>query len=977
MKKKHLKFKPLKELYDHGDTLTKSKAVGLFKVSPKESTMDQVSVMDPSQETKVKSHRQLPPSDEAKVEHQDKDVFECQGDDNSCISKDDGAIMITSDQFGGADNMIVTSRAASVSSPCPDVLEKPWNGPSIRNGSPIADNTVVTSKAASISSPCPDVLEKPLNGPSIRNGSPIATTQDPPLHNQNINHGDEPDELVDVKVCDICGDVGREALLVVCSKCSDGAEHIYCMSPKMENVPEGDWFCEECLLMQDPKRQRQVMLEISDNTLKPSCSKELSRVSPIKNSAIQHDGKMKRNKGIVDASVEPLKISGFVRKPRLTSLKKMNKGKIAARQVSSFVDLPGKITVKQACSSDHRSHKPEQQSCGGSFNIKKRVDSKYKKNAVCELKKDHHDKMEFNSLSLTGASSIPPDVSNTQSSVSNIKGVRYGCEKNSTENSTNQAGLPFVRYSSRKGGSSRTKVVPKIVKAAYLPKKNAEDKTAIQVNGNTNVKELGSVVDEGKNCVKSSAGSVEESKSPCHSSYVINSPAKNDNAYPDIMSLSTLKPELDNTHSVATYKVLPLDFLHMKSMPTLDSVDIDHMVPDVTSAVPESRCIWNGAFKLEKNGKLPTDCNGVQAHLSTSASSKIAELVIKFSDELVLKEVPRLLTWPIQFQKKYPTEQDIALYFFAQDLCSYEKGYRMLLEGMTHNDLALEANFGGFQLLVFPSSLLPVRSQGWNSLPFLWGVFRVRNLDDFQIPSLNIATVNQGYLPVTCGSNNKFISALVSGSGSALHTSDDSMNGPKLANPVVSQSSALIKYGDQFFEHEVPSLKRSIGTLKNDDAQVDIISFARDWRREDSGGALRSFDLQKGNRFTTGIGLCSEGSYKDPSFTQVDNSASDFWQRHQLYNGSSLSLGSGPSRSSDGGGCAKSAEDPSNYNSLDLDLCLGSSSSGSEKAVNLDLALGFTSKSKYKPNKDLLKDGNNRDKNVSLVLSLGMPCSTN
>lgn len=133
----------------------------------------------------------------------------------------------------------------------------------------------------------------------------------------------------------------------------------------MENVPEGDWFCEECLLMQDPKRQRQVMLEISDNTSKPSCSKELSRVSPTKNSAIQHDGKMKRNKGIVDASVEPLKISGFVRKPRLTSLKKMNKGKIAARQVSSFVDLPGKITVKQACSSDHRSHKPEQQSCGG------------------------------------------------------------------------------------------------------------------------------------------------------------------------------------------------------------------------------------------------------------------------------------------------------------------------------------------------------------------------------------------------------------------------------------------------------------------------------------------------------------------------------------------------------------------------------------------------------------------------------------
>lgn len=29
-----------------------------------------------------------------------------------------------------------------------------------------------------------------------------------------------------MRVCDICGDVGREALLALCSKCSDGAEHM-------------------------------------------------------------------------------------------------------------------------------------------------------------------------------------------------------------------------------------------------------------------------------------------------------------------------------------------------------------------------------------------------------------------------------------------------------------------------------------------------------------------------------------------------------------------------------------------------------------------------------------------------------------------------------------------------------------------------------------------------------------------------------
>ena len=29
-----------------------------------------------------------------------------------------------------------------------------------------------------------------------------------------------------VKVCDICGDIGREELLAVCSECNDGAEHM-------------------------------------------------------------------------------------------------------------------------------------------------------------------------------------------------------------------------------------------------------------------------------------------------------------------------------------------------------------------------------------------------------------------------------------------------------------------------------------------------------------------------------------------------------------------------------------------------------------------------------------------------------------------------------------------------------------------------------------------------------------------------------
>ncbi|GAB4834732.1 hypothetical protein Ancab_032995 [Ancistrocladus abbreviatus] len=67
----------------------------------------------------------------------------------------------------------------------------------------------------------------------------VLNMQEFPLQSQRVNDGDGPDELVDVRVCDICGDVGREALLAICSKCGDGAEHIYCMCIKMDKVPEG------------------------------------------------------------------------------------------------------------------------------------------------------------------------------------------------------------------------------------------------------------------------------------------------------------------------------------------------------------------------------------------------------------------------------------------------------------------------------------------------------------------------------------------------------------------------------------------------------------------------------------------------------------------------------------------------------------------------------------------------------------------
>ncbi|XP_073034834.1 ASI1-immunoprecipitated protein 2-like [Primulina eburnea] len=141
-------------------------------------------------------------------------------------------------------------------------------------------------------------------------------------------------------------------------------------------------------------------------------------------------------------------------------------------------------------------------------------------------------------------------------------------------------------------------------------------------------------------------------------------------------------------------------------------------------AIPKHEYIWQGNFDICRSGKIFVSWDGIQAHLSISSSPQVLDVVKKFQNRIVLYEVPRLSTWPIQFQERGVVEDNIALFFFAKDLESYNKIYKVWLENIIKNDLALKGNVNGVELLIFPSNQLPENSQRWNMLFFLWGVFR-------------------------------------------------------------------------------------------------------------------------------------------------------------------------------------------------------------------------------------------------------------
>lgn len=50
----------------------------------------------------------------------------------------------------------------------------------------------------------------------------------------------------DGALCEQCGLGGHGEVMILCDRC-DAGYHLYCLSPPLDNVPEGDWFCPACV----------------------------------------------------------------------------------------------------------------------------------------------------------------------------------------------------------------------------------------------------------------------------------------------------------------------------------------------------------------------------------------------------------------------------------------------------------------------------------------------------------------------------------------------------------------------------------------------------------------------------------------------------------------------------------------------------------------------------------------------------------
>ncbi|CAH2072587.1 unnamed protein product, partial [Thlaspi arvense] len=685
----------------------------------------------------------------------------------------------------------------------------------------------------------------------------------------------------DVKVCDICGDAGREDLLAICSGCSDGAEHTYCMRERLNEVPEGDWLCEECKFAEEAEKQKQ------EAKRKKETEAILNTHSSGKRHADKTEAAPDAKRQAVDSSTGSPKKSVLPRigaLSRETSFKGLDRPRGKLNHQSSFSDdteaarstgsqlqppkgaflksssfncssskpkvqlmedliLPRKKTVKECTSLDIKegvsrnvgkslsSRTTDAGSSSGNDSQAKTLGSKVYHSQEGKSSKQLKDRStEANASSptdqkLTSRSNSSTSFANNTRDLKGLQpdGKRGGLTKqvsnlnrNRQENlvasggdiSTNEKceqsssqadckdelpstscageGVPSNGNVASQDGLLRSRESREAVKktkeafvrrqkasvlsgAKGLPASQKGGQTAessdtsgvsdIDLSTTKNAREdinkgnrLRAAVDAAlrkkpsfsKNRgleqsdvslvsnVDSSSDKTLRNQLPSklHKSYVPHEglhgghptlwPASD--PYKQTVVIHEKQPVLSGADAMPPRSVEPeVNFPSVKPVMR----DWQLVAPPAllrSSAIPDHE----GNLEVRKTRYQSAVHNGMQAHLSTLASPKVAEVVNKFPEKFSLSEVPRLSTWPAQFQDIGTKEDHIALFFFAKDVDSYERNYKPLVDNMIKKDLALKGNLDNVELLIFASNQLPPNCQRWNMLYFLWGVFRGR-----------------------------------------------------------------------------------------------------------------------------------------------------------------------------------------------------------------------------------------------------------
>ncbi|XP_051186861.1 ASI1-immunoprecipitated protein 2 isoform X2 [Lolium perenne] len=587
--------------------------------------------------------------------------------------------------------------------------------------------------------------------------------------NSTSSDNESAEEVEDVKVCDICGDVGDEEKLAVCNRCNDGAEHIYCMQVMMEKVPEVEWFCEECQAEVDfgkaNLQKSQVKVGISkQESIEEKINKPINAAQGRSSSENEVDaetvGRKEWNEAnqaidtVTRRNEEDARIMTVAKQnipePGVLLMGSDSRKRIPLSRDSSFrlVMEKGKQPTPQVptllASSAAKSQAPPfagQLSKSTSFNTSKVPKVKQLVNEAPQKTKTLKAQLT-SSMKKEGPMCLSAKPSSFKKPKTCESAIKAKTSTIPPAEELTVINLPVSRNASNDRGTSILGC-PSIAGSIAFPVQSKAESAAERLttgNNTATFSNLGVANEQGAGNVPGNSElnkpllakapvSVTSTSSP-RSLGILGSGSQRN------VFQKTCSQQFTAVHSRGQ-KTCSQQFTAVGRRPVHSSSTMSSDLMDklsqaflpgdktIVSTVPELDYIWQGDFELWRTGRSPELCDGFQAHLSCTASRKVLEVAKKFPSRVQLEELPRQDSWPMQFQENGPTHENIGVFFFARDAHSYEHHYSKLVQNMLNNDLALRGNIETAELLIFPSNILSNNSQRWNMFYFLWGVFRV------------------------------------------------------------------------------------------------------------------------------------------------------------------------------------------------------------------------------------------------------------
>ncbi|XP_066355864.1 ASI1-immunoprecipitated protein 2-like [Miscanthus floridulus] len=523
-------------------------------------------------------------------------------------------------------------------------------------------------------------------------------------------------------VCEVCGAIGFERLLLCCSDCKGGHTHQYCLDKVLFHATLEGWFCDECKQRHNEGSHSRSLEKVSserpsnharfDSTSQQPITKRLESATVVGTS-----GQQKRKSTVVGANLKKKHSS------RAKSLRK--------KCIRNKSNMRGKGINRRGIRSKHSSNCTEQLNLSigqvGSASLSKGVKQPTPviMNALGYTLGDTGQSHVLKPLeglvrkSMQTPQSLTTDQVYSTSSLEISSKTEFAHEASATEVEISDTVQNLRKDSPKK----RRRLI-----LTDDDEDEEEDKAEDVQQENVNHQPLKCNEPMVKHRINTEYY-VEEAvqTGDINDQNLINGrPMKQRRRYivenEDEEDIEGDEYALNNASkwssndSAKMVSLTPVAAYHChQSRPDSERADQQYHI----CLQPLDEPVWSGVFKIDNEVFLKLD-----AHLSNKACQRVHELSGLLQQVVEVRTLSRLQAWPERWISSGPTDESIGLFFLPHSPMQNEDLSR--LNRIIKSDDALQVTVGIAELLIFPSVLLPEQYHLFQGKHYLWGVFRQR-----------------------------------------------------------------------------------------------------------------------------------------------------------------------------------------------------------------------------------------------------------